>query len=261
MLAGGAAVGVGSRGAAVGVGGRGAAVGAPPVNEPVWLDPAPRDLCDATPASPEAAISAHQSLELAFLTLLQRLPAPQRAALLLRDVLGFSAVETAELLDMTVAATNSTLQRARAALDAARSTARGRTRHDDGTIRTLLRRYIEAWESGAPDRFASVLRDDVLFTMPPIPSWFVGMPAVVGIAAWLRVNLGELRCIEAWAAGRLGAACYLRAPGESVFRPATLHVLSWDDERVAEIHAFGGPPDFARHGLPTSLPATTTSWS
>src|SRR5262249_35437579 len=121
---------------------------APPVEDPIWLDPAPSDLWEAMPETPEASVSARESVSLAFMTVLQSLPATQRAMLLLREVLGFSADETASFLDTSVAAVNSGLQRARATLQEGQR--KSSARHDDDALRALLRRYIEAWETGLP---------------------------------------------------------------------------------------------------------------
>lgn len=229
------------------------AMPAGPIDDPIWLDPAPPDLWSA-PDSPEARVSARQSVAVAFMTLLHELPATQRAVLLLREVIGFSAAETAELLDSSVAAVNSTLQRARATLD------RGRERPvaapDDAAVQELLRRYIEAWESGTPDLLARLLLDDAVLTMPPDPSWFSGAEAILGFFQWLQASGFESRYLPASAAGGVAAAGYLRAPGESVFRPVGgIHVIEWAGDRVAGIHAFRIPDRFPRFGLPAELTA------
>ena len=227
----------------------GAAPGGP-IADPIWLDPAPPDLWSGAAVSPEAQVSARQSVAVAFLTLLHQLPATQRAVLLLREVIGFSAAETAELLDSSVAAVNSSLQRARATLDRGRQPLAPPADHQ---VQDLLRRYIEAWESGAPELLTRLLRDDAVLTMPPMPSWFAGAEAVLGFVGWLQANVGQLRLIPTAAAGGAAAAGYLRGPGESVFRPAAIHVIEWDGDRVASIHAFLIPDRFARFGLPPLL--------
>jgi len=222
-----------------------------PVADPIWLDPAPADLLSTGEASPEARVSARQSVEVAFMTVLHELPAAQRAVLLLREVIGFSAAETAELLDSTVAAVNSSLQRARATLDQRRGPPRAAL--DDEEARALLRRYIEAWESGAPDMFAALLRDDAILTMPPMAAWFAGAAAIGGFVTWLRDNAGPARLRPVDIAGGTGAGVYLRAPGDPLYRPAGLHVIEWAGDRVAAIHAFLRPDLFARFGLPAEL--------
>jgi len=222
-----------------------------PGSDPIWLDPAPPDLWEGAAVNPEAQVSARQSVAVAFMTLLHQLPATQRAVLLLREVIGFSAAETAELLDSSVPAVNSSLQRARATLD--RDRERTPEPPADHQLQELLRRYIEAWESGTPDLLARLLRDDAVLTMPPMPSWFAGAEAVLGFLGWLQANGGELRFIPAVAAGATAAAGYLRGPGEAVFRPAGIHLIEWDGDRVASIHAFLIPDRFARFGLPPQL--------
>ncbi len=226
------------------------AVPAGPVSDPIWLDPAPADLWSVE-ASPEARLSARQSVEVAFMTLLHQLPATQRAVLLLREVIGFSAAETAELLDSTVAAVNSSLQRARTTLEERRGPPRGGL--EDDALRGLLRRYIEAWESGAPDLLAALLPDDAILTMPPMAGWFDGAAAVLGFAGWLRATAGDTRFVPIEIAGAAGAAGYLRAPGEVLYRATALHAIEWRGDRVAAIHAFLRPDLFARFGLPAEL--------
>lgn len=226
------------------------ALPAGPVADPIWLDPAPGDLWTGD-ASPEARVSARQSVEVAFMTVLHELPPAQRAVLLLREVIGFSAAETAELLESTVGAVNSSLQRARATLDQRRGPPRAAL--DDEEARALLRRYIEAWESGAPDRFAALLRDDAIFTMPPMATWFDGAGAILGFVGWLQDNAGQARLRPVEIAGGTGAGVYLRAPGDTLYRAAGLHVIEWDGDRVAAIHAFLRPDLFERFGLPAEL--------
>src|SRR4051812_5078719 len=138
--------------------------------EPV-LDPYPDERLHAAglPVSdPAARYALHEGMELAFLTAIQRLPGRQRAVLILRDVLGWTAPETAELLDTTVAAANSALQRARAAIEQqvpARAVAPGRSAQRD-----LLRRYVDAWERQDMDGLVALLREDAVLCMPPEPS-------------------------------------------------------------------------------------------
>ncbi len=224
--------------------------GPPSESDPLWLDPAPEAFWQDGVESPEAVISARESVGVAFLAAIQRLPASQRAVLLLRDVLGWSASETADLLELTVPAVNSALQRARATLEGKPISVRST---DDATVRSLLSRYVNAWESGAPDAFASVLRDDAILSMPPMAGWYAGREAIVLFAAWLRGAMGDLKMVQIQASGGPAIAGYTRAPGETVYRPAAIHVLRFDGDRVAEIHAFLLPQYFERFGAPLEL--------
>jgi len=147
-----------------------------PKSEIPWLEPAPVELLDESVASPEATVTSRESLGIAFLAAIQRLPPQQRAVLLLRDVLGWSASEVADLLETSVAAVNSALQRARATME---RPSKPPPPPDDDSIRALLARYAAAWESGTPELFANVLRDDAILTMPPMGSWMQGVPSIV----------------------------------------------------------------------------------
>src|SRR5260221_3146563 len=150
------------------------------VLDPIWLEPLPDSALDnlaAGPgADPEAAYEARESVTLAFLALLQQLPGRQRAALILRDVLGFSADETAQMLDLSTAAVNSALQRARATMDG--GAARPAPPPAEGQLAELLSRYVRAWEAADSASLVRLLRDDVVLTMPPVPLRFAGRAGV-----------------------------------------------------------------------------------
>ena len=141
-----------------------------PSPDPLWLEPLPDEYLAGFSPGPEARLEAKESVTLAFLTLLQRLPGRQRAVLILRDVLGWSALEVAELLDTSVPAVNSALQRARATLrrpevqagDAA--TATGEPTAD------VLAQFVQAWEMADSARLTALLREDAILTMPPLPA-------------------------------------------------------------------------------------------
>jgi RNA polymerase sigma-70 factor (ECF subfamily) len=186
---------------------------------------------DTSIADPAARYALHEGMELAFLTAIQRLPGRQRAVLILRDVLGWSASESAELLDSTVTAVNSALQRARATIEAeapAHRVAPGR-----GFQRELLRRYVDAWERADMRALVELLREDAVLTMPP-QAEVTGAGAIVAFFAD--------KCGAAFAASPTwvnGApAVELRDDSGALHR---LLVLDVDDERVKGILAYAPP--------------------
>ncbi len=157
-----------------------------PIVESVWIEPYPDEILGVEDglADPAARYERRESLELAFVAALQHLPATQRAVLVLREVLGFSAKEAAESLDTTVAAVNSALQRARAAVgervpeESQQATLRAL---GDDSLRELVDRYVDAWERNDVQAFAAMLTEDATFAMPPLASWYEGRE---GIEIW-----------------------------------------------------------------------------
>ena len=148
-----------------------------PLVESVWVEPYPDDRLGIEDglAGPEARYEMRESLELAFIAALQHLPPNQRAVLILREVLGFSAAEVAESLDTTVASVNSALQRARKATDERlpeRSQQETLRSLGDDELRDLVTRYVDAWERGDIQTVVSMLAEDATFAMPPLASWF-----------------------------------------------------------------------------------------
>src|SRR5262245_41069451 len=161
-----------------------------PIVESVWIEPYPDEKLGLEDgfAAPEARYERRESVELAFVAALQNLPARQRAVLILREVLGFSARETAETLETTTAAANSALQRARAALDerlpkqSQQATLRAL---GDERVRDIVERYVEAWDRGDVEAVVSMLAQDAAFTMPPLRTWYRGRDAIaVFLAGW-----------------------------------------------------------------------------
>jgi RNA polymerase sigma-70 factor (ECF subfamily) len=227
-----------------------------------WLQPYPDHLLEeiaGTEAGPDAAVVAKETIELAFMAAIQHLPPTQRAVLILRDVLGWSAKETASLLDTSVPSANSALQRARETLQRrlparraewTRETAMGEEE------RELLRRYIEAHERADVDGFASLLSEDVSFSMPPEPTWVAGRDEVMSFLTERGFGsievLGELRLVPVRANRQPGAANYVRGPGDTEFRAMALDVLRFEDGRLAEMTAFV-PELFPAFGLPLTL--------
>jgi RNA polymerase sigma-70 factor, ECF subfamily len=229
-----------------------------PVNEPVWLEPYP-DQWLAGP-SPEARHEQGESVELAFMIMLQQLPPLQRAALILRDVLGFSPAEMSSQLGTSVAAVNSALQRARAAARSglpARSQQAALRALGDQRISEIAARYADAIERGDADTLVSMLTADAAWCMPPIPTWFQGH---VALREWLlRDPLAERWRHQATRAnGQLAVAGYLFDASTGRYPAHVIDVLTLDGDRIAAVTAFLLPPAdaeiFARFGLPAGLP-------
>jgi RNA polymerase sigma-70 factor, ECF subfamily len=226
-----------------------------------WLQPYPDQLLEGIAPSdeqPDAVVVAKETIELAYLVAVQHLAPRPRAVLILRDVLGWSAKETAALLDASVAAVNSALQRARAALK--EHLPRRRTEWVAGADpseeeRALLQRYVDASERGDGDALVELLREDARFTMPPEPTVVVGREKVV--AFWVEGgfgsdSFGHFRCVLTRANTQPAVACYLRRPGESEYRALALDVLRIEEGAVAEVTTFV-PDVFPAFGLPQTL--------
>ncbi|MBU2665465.1 RNA polymerase subunit sigma-70 [Actinoplanes bogorensis] len=230
--------------------------------EVAWLQPFPDDLWVAPrDQGPDEAAVAKETLELAFLAAIQHLPARQRAAVILHDVLGWPARATAEVLDGTVASVNSALQRARATLRTHLPPGRNDwspARPPSEDDRKLLRRYMEAVERGDLGAMAELLAEDVRTTMPPYAEWFLGRPAVLEALSksWDADGpdyVGAFRVVEAAANGQLAAATYVRGPGEEAYGGMGIGILVIGDGRITEITAFHTPSLFPVFGLPPTL--------
>jgi RNA polymerase sigma-70 factor, ECF subfamily len=217
-----------------------------------WIDPCPPGLWGATTATPEARYSARESVQLAFIVALQHLPATQRAALLLREIVGWSAAEVAELLDTTVASVNSALQRARATLDARRDRPAPPSLEPD--LRPLLDRYVAAWERSDLDALVSLLHADVVTSMPPYPAWFRGRDAFATFIAPRLGPPGSLRAVPIPSADDAAFAFYRRADEGSPYRAHSIKVIRVTGGLIAELHVFLTPELFPRFGLAPVLP-------
>ncbi|HEY1573282.1 MAG TPA: sigma-70 family RNA polymerase sigma factor [Pseudonocardiaceae bacterium] len=220
-----------------------------PNTEINWLEPYPDP-------SPEASYLARESVELAFVAALQHLSALQRAVLILREVLGFSAAEVADQLDTSTAAVNSALQRARKVIDASRiSQQRERSTLDSDAVDEIVSRWITAWQAGDVDAIVALLSDDARFSMPPQLEWYVGPDA---IRAFL--TNGPLQPQARWrflpttANGQPAFGTYLWLDAAHAYLPGGLDVLTIHDGQVTEIVAFISA-DLTDFGLPASLPA------
>ncbi|MHB8419493.1 MAG: sigma-70 family RNA polymerase sigma factor [Myxococcales bacterium] len=230
--------------------------GAPPADVP-WLEPMPdADLDGAAhdTLNPEARYSAREAVQLAFVAGIQQLPARQRAALLLCDVLGWPAAEAAELLDSSTASINSALQRARATL--ARSYPEGRPRKvpaPDAMQTELLGRYLRVWEGHDLDGFVALLREDAAAVMPPWLEWYAGRTAIRAFfdAAWR--TCGGLHLVPSAANAQPAFAVYERSPADGRWAAHSLHVLTLDDAAISTLTLFIEPRLFDLFGLPREL--------
>jgi RNA polymerase sigma-70 factor (ECF subfamily) len=224
-----------------------------------WVQPYPDSLLDELAAGqpgPEAVAVSRETISLAFLAAIQLLPPRQRAVLILRDVVSWPAAEVAELLDTSVPAVNSALQRARTTL---------RDQWPDGRLgwapaaepdpgqRRLLQRFIAAHEQADPEALIAVLRDDVRLAISPQGGEWNGRPEVGDALRDGMNSLGQWRVLPIMANRQPGAAGYLRRPGQTAFVPFVLTVLRLEHGRLTDIAAFEQPSMFTAFGLPASL--------
>ncbi len=224
-----------------------------------WLQPYPDRLLDeVAPAAdrPDEVVVKRETVALAFIAALQVLPPRQRAALISRDVLGWSASETADLLHTSVAAANSALQRARVTmaghLPARRSDwPAGRPSPPE---RALLEQFIDAHERGDIEAAAAIAARDIRITMPPYPMRFDGIDGLrpLLVRAFGPDRDGDWRLLPTSANRLPAAASYLRRPGDRDFRAFKLDVLRIEDGAIAEITTFGYSL-FGQFGLPATL--------
>ena len=229
----------------------------PTTPEVLWLQPYPDRLLDEIAPSeeePDAVLVARETIELTFITLIQLLPARQRAVVILRDVLEWSANETAELLDMSVASANSALQRGRATLRDQLPERQERPAELTEDEQRLLAGFIATHESGDAEAAAALMREDIRITMPPHAVVFEGRDAIAPLLerAFGPESEGEWRLVPTRANRMPAAASYLRRHGETEFRAFKLDVLRCEDGGVAEITTFDASL-FEQLGLPDVL--------
>jgi RNA polymerase sigma-70 factor, ECF subfamily len=239
------------------------------VHEPVWVEPYAYEQhgLEEGLEVPDARYELREAVELAFIVALQHLPARQRAALILRDVLGFSSKEVAETLDTTVPSVNGALRRARKAvaerLPEQSQQATLRALGDNG-IREVVERYIDAWERGDIEAILAMLAEDAKYSMPPLPVWYRGRSAIAiylrGSALTVRWRMLPLR-----ANGQLAFACYGWEAEKEAYTPLSLDVLTMAGREAVQVTAFVAPLTeglareryaadvFGRFGLPDRL--------
>jgi RNA polymerase sigma-70 factor (ECF subfamily) len=229
-----------------------------------WLQPYPDRLLDQIASSdsePDALVIARETIELAYLAAIQYLPPRQRAVLLLRDTLGWSAKETANLLDDSVASVNSALFRARSLMRTRLPKRRlewSRSATPTTEELKLLERYMDATDRADPAALAVLLRDDARLTMPPFPTWFQGRADIVrafeiSTDRSSPAYLGRLRTVATAANRQPAVAAYALRPGASEYGALGVDVLRLEGDRVVEITRFVNAELFAAFGLPKTL--------
>jgi RNA polymerase sigma-70 factor (ECF subfamily) len=231
-----------------------------PLVESVWIDPYPDGIVGVEDgrAAPEARYEQRESVELAFIAALQRLPVRQRAVLILREVLGLSGAETAAALGTTPASVYSALQRAHRTLEE-----RPLDRSQQATLRALGDRalaeivgaYVDAWERCDIDAVVTLLTEDVTLAMPPFPAWFQGRADVAAFLASRPLAPGtRWRLLPARANGQLAFAHYLWNRERAAFGAHSITVVTLAGGRITAVTAFLDPSLFAAFGLPGRPP-------
>jgi RNA polymerase sigma-70 factor (ECF subfamily) len=236
-----------------------------PATDITWLEPYPdallEEIPDATPG-PDVRYEMREAVRLAFVAAIQHLPARQRAVLLLRDVLGWSALETAQLLETSVAAVNSALQRARATLESHYPAASFREQQTvDADQRAMLDRYVSAWEGADLDGFVALLRDDALLTMPPYREWYRGRAAIRTFFTWVWGTTGAdtYLLVPIAANAQSGFAQYDPSPDGREWRAHAIHLLTCQDRAIAALTVFRDTRLFAAFGQSPVLPRIRAS--
>jgi RNA polymerase sigma-70 factor (ECF subfamily) len=231
-----------------------------PATEIAWLEPYPDAALEGiaeTSPGPDARYEMREAVQLAFVAAIQELPPRQRAILLLRDVLGWSAVETGRLLDTSVAGVTSALQRARSTLDARFPTGQpSNPPPADSEQRALLERYVQAWEGADLDGFVALLREDAVLRMPPWREWYLGRDAIGAFFVWVSRSFasGAFRMLPTAANGQPAFAQYVRDPNGCDYQAHGLHVLTLADGAIAVVTIFRDPSSvFAAFGMPAVL--------
>jgi RNA polymerase sigma-70 factor (ECF subfamily) len=227
-----------------------------PLVESIWLEPYPDEVYELgdREAEPGARYEQRESVELAFVAALQHLPARQRAVLVLRDVLGFSAREVAESLETTAASVNSALQRARRSVEERlpdRSQQATLRSLGDAHLRRLVGSYVAAWERNDIEAIRALLVEDAIFAMPPYQEWWRGRDSVAALMA--AAGTLRLRHVSIRANGQPAIAWYVWDPDRATYTPSSLEVLTLEASRIRQITAFVLPELFPLFGLPDEL--------
>lgn len=221
-----------------------------------WLEPCPGSLVDAATPSVDPAhrYELRESLELAFVAVIQQLPPTQRAVLILRDVLAFPATDVAEMLDTTLASVNSALQRARASTENRRpSRSQAQTFADlgEGRVRELVGSLMAAWDAADVPAIVDLLTADVQFGMPPFPAWFDGRDAVARFLSE-RVFATPWRLVPSTANGQIAFAAYQQNDPDGPFNLSAINVMTLSGDRFSGIIGFLDRDVFAAFDFPST---------
>jgi RNA polymerase sigma-70 factor, ECF subfamily len=232
---------------------------AEPLTESVWVDPYPDEhlFVEDHAASPEVRYAQRESVELAFIAALQHLSPRQRAVLILRDVLGFSARETAAALDTKPSSVDSVLQRAHKTVDARlpeQSQQAALSSLGDTELREIVDGYMEAWERADIDAVVAMLAEEVTLDMPPVPSWYAGRDAVAAfLYAYPLAEGNRWRVVPTSANGQLAFGHYIWREEAGVFVAREISVLTLRGAQIEGITIFRDPEALARFGLPDQI--------
>ena len=230
------------------------------MSEPLWLEPYPDAMLEGIPDTspgPEGRYEVKESIALAFVAGLQHLPPRQRAVLVLRDVLGFSAADVADMLDSSEASVNSALQRARTTLDARVPTARERAPLPRSEAeRRLLGRFADAVENGDVDAIVELLTDDAVLSMPPEPGEYVGPAAIAAfLANRYATHAGRrVRLVPTRANSQPAFGHYIEDAQSPICRSFGVLVLTLEGDRISRLTRFGDTGILPQFGLPRTLP-------
>jgi len=230
------------------------------MSEPLWLEPYPDAMLEGIPDTspgPEGRYEVKESIALAFVAGLQHLPPRQRAVLVLRDVLGFSAADVADMLDSSEASVNSALQRARTTLDARVPAARERAPLPRSEAeRRLLGRFADAFENGDVDAIVELLTDDAVLSMPPEPGEYVGPAAIAAfLANRYATHAGRrVRLVPTRANSQPAFGHYIEDAQSPICRSFGVLVLTLEGDRISRLTRFGDTGILPQFGLPRTLP-------
>jgi RNA polymerase sigma-70 factor (ECF subfamily) len=231
------------------------------VTESVWLEPFPDAKLglEGSLLGPDARYEQREGIELAFIAALQHLPPRQRAVLILRDVLGFSARETAEALETTPVSIDSALQRAhktietRAPEQSQQATLRSL---GDEAVREVVDRFVAAWERNDVDAVVAMLTEDARMTMPPLPSWYSGRGEIAPfLRGWALSAAKRWHLVPSSANAQPAFAGYLWDDETGAFMAHEITVLTLRGSEIEEVTAFLTPEAFAGFGLPDRVPS------
>jgi RNA polymerase sigma-70 factor, ECF subfamily len=231
-----------------------------PATDVAWLEPYPdtnlEGIADDAP-NPEARYTSREAVQLAFVAVIQQLPPRQRAVLLLCDVLGWPAAEAAALLGSSTASVNSALQRSRETLAKRYPGDRSAAATPlDRAQQELLGRYLKAWEGLDLDSFVSLLKQDAIYTMPPLPQWYAGCEAIRTFFGWAWKRYGGFHLVPVAANRQPAFAVYSRNGGNAPWDAHSIHLLSLEQDRISTLTLFAkpdGPQLFHAFGLPLLL--------